>query len=198
MSQKQTPEREYRASEIRAEVDDTTVTIRGKALPFNTETKMGNFFTERFEQGSFRNSLKAPDIVLLAGHDGMPMARTGGETLSFREEEDGLHFEASLDRRDAFSESMAIKIERRDLTGVSIGFRAISENWVKGDSARGILPARTIREAELLEVSLTPFPAYKDTDVITVRDRGLASIKKEFDSGGESDNRESLGSVRNW
>ena len=131
---------------------------------------------------------------MLAGHDGMPMARTGGKTLSFREDEDGLHFEATLDRRDAFSDSMAIKIERRDLTGVSVGFSSISDEWVKGDARRGILPARTIREADLLEVSLTPFPAYRDTDVIAVRDRGL---EKVFTPDEIPANRP-LGSVRIW
>ena len=155
---------EYRAREIRAETTAETVTIRGLAVPYDSPTEIGDWFIERVDPDALSDSLDNQDIVLLTGHEGMPLARTGAGTMRLESRKDGLHFEADLDRRDTHAESIAIKLERRDLTGVSIGFVVEAAQWTFRDG-RGELDERLITEAELLEVSLTPFPAYRDTDV---------------------------------
>ena len=117
----------------------------------------------------------------------MPYARTGAETMSLREKKDGLYFEATLDRRDAQAESLSIKIQRGDLKGVSVGFRAEVDTWTRGDP-----PHRRVEEAELFEISLTPFPAYTDTDVKAVRDAGLAEAGAE-EKVAEEENEDERG-----
>ena len=99
--------------------------------------------------------------------------------MSFRETQEGLNFEANLDRRDALANSIAVQLERGDLTGVSVGFRATVDEWHRGDP-----PHRVVREAELFEISLTPFPAYKDTNVEAVRDAAMAELQAQEELEG--------------
>ena len=141
------------------------VRLTGMAVPYNTETDIAGVFKERFAKKAFDKRIDK-GAVMLANHDGLPFASVRGNTMSFEERKDGLYFDASLDMRDRDAESMAVKIERGDLRGVSVGFRAEKQNWNEDYTEREIL------EARLMEISITPFPAYPTTDVaIATRDR---------------------------
>ena len=171
---------EYRRLEFRAETTDDVVNIEGRGVPYNSPTTIGNWFTEEFAQGAFKESKADDEVVLLAGHEGMPLARNGAGTMSFKEKKDGLYFYASLDMRDPHAQSIAVKIDRGDLTGASVGFYAEEVNWIFNDDENE-LDKRIIKRGKLVEMSVTPFPAYQDTDV-GVRDarKILDSARKEY------------------
>lgn len=170
--------REFRVTspkmELRFQKNETSVDIFGMAVPYASRAEIGEWFTEEFVYGAFRGRLDEGSIVMLTNHGGLPLARVGAKTMSLREEEGGLMFDATLDVRDLFANSIAIQLERGDLTGVSVGFRAITDKWTRGDP-----PHRQVEEAELFEISLTPFPAYKDTDVQSIREAGLARTQEK-------------------
>ena len=108
----------------------------------------------------------------------MPYARVGAKTMELKEGDEGLLFSATLDLRDPEAKSMAAKIDRGDLTGVSIGFFVTKEEWTEPEDKRDY-SLRRIKEGELVEISMTPFPAYRDTELQAQRDSALAIIEAE-------------------
>lgn len=160
-----TTQLERRASvELRAEGRK----LIGRAAPFNTPTKIGDF-TETIAPGSFAESLaENRDIIMIADHDmSRVLGRTKSGTLRLQEAADGLQFE--LDVPDtALGRDMLTMAARRDLGGCSIGFNIPAG----GDEWRGT--HRTLKRVSLVEVSLvSSFPAYPTTHV-TARSAGSA------------------------
>ena len=165
---------EHRIAEIRFDSSDDEMQIRGIAVPYGRRTEIGSYFTEEVSEGAFRQSLSNDSVVMLAGHEGMPVARVGAGTMKFTDKRKGLEFKATLDLRDTQAKSLAVKVERGDLTGVSVGMIVTREEWSDMDED---MPHRNVREGELLEISLTPFPAYRDTEVVATRDQALREFK---------------------
>ena len=151
---------EYRLApkEFRFEASENEVRIEGMAVPYDSKIDYGGFFTESFRSGAFKDGID-DDTVLLANHQGLPFARVGGGTLEFKHKRDGLYFEALLDTRDNDAQSIAVKIERQDMTGVSVGFYSEEEVWHNDDDERQIV------RASLHEISVLHNPAYADTHV---------------------------------
>ena len=151
-------------TEVRFEAKGDEVTIRGIAVPYETEIDYGGWFRESFAKNAFKDGIDER-VVLLANHQGLPYARTGSDTLEFKEKKDGLYFSALLDTRDPDAKALSIKIEREDLNGVSVGFIANEQRWIYSDDLSEEPDRRIIERAELQEISVTPIPAYKDTHV---------------------------------
>ena len=171
------PNLEIRVADDAGE-DSTEFRIEGVAAPFDTFTEIGDYFHERFAKGAFKETLSSDDQSLLVGHDGLPIARTGNGHLSFKEAKEGLSMEAILDTRDTTSSDIRVKIERGDVSGLSVGFYALRDEW---DDLEEDMPKRTIHEARLVEVSIVADPAYKDTSVGlrgAVLERALSTRKR--------------------
>ena len=162
-------------TELRFDADDNEVKLRGVAVPYENQIDYGGWFREEFSKRAFKDGI-GESVVLLANHQGLPYARTGAETLEFKEKADGLHYGAMIDTRDPDAMGLYVKIDRRDLTGVSVGFVAKEVRWIWGDGEEE-LDRRIIVRAELHEISVTPMPAYVDTNV-EIDDRSLAIVKE--------------------
>jgi len=137
---------------------DGPVIFRGCAGPYNETSRMlydrPRPYRERFVRGALKWS---EETVMLVQHDqrGVPLGRVAAGTLEFEDSEDGLHFrcnlpESRMDIREA--------LERGDLDGsVSIGFQCEDDDWMHTKSAS----LRTVRKANLAEVSLVTAGAYR-------------------------------------
>lgn len=137
---------------------DTGVCFRGTAVPYDslsvTLRDRRRPYKERIQPGALRwdgNTV----LHLQHDHSGIPLARVSSGTLRFSETPAGLTFEADLpecrsDLREA--------LRRGDLDGsVSIGFRCDDDSWQHGKSTS----LRTVRSAELVELSIVTAGAYK-------------------------------------
>lgn len=154
-----TPRMELRFMTLTPSENDGTV--RGVAVPYNKlshvitgESRRG--FREKFAPGAARVS---DDTVLHLQHDqqGVPLGRVGAGTLRFRQEPEGLMFEADLPES---REDVREAVRRGDLVAASVGF-ILEENgdsWTH--SASGSV--RTVRAARIHEVSIVSSPAYPD------------------------------------
>ena len=72
-----------------------------------------------------------------------------------------------------------VSVRRGDIDGMSIGFFDVRDEWDIPDDPEK--PAkRTVLSARLVDVSITPMPAYPDTDV-AVRSLTAALSAKRFD-----------------
>lgn len=155
-------EREIRGgipAEIRA--DDDGVTVAGYAAVFNEVADIGGHFREVIAPGAFREAIGRDDVVFLVNHDGLPLARTRSGTLKLIEDWKGLRVETSLDPDDPDVRAIVGKMRRGDLDKMSFAFRAELQEWDDTQTP----PLRTIKRAELHDVSVVTYPAYEGTEI---------------------------------
>ena len=139
--------------------------VGGYAAVFNKLSEVLWNFREKIAPGAFAKSLRENDIIALWSHKtDQPLGRSGNGTLTLTEDKKGLKFELDLPDSPA-GQNAYVSIERGDVDGMSFGFTVREENWKRG---KGEKPhERTILDADLIEISPTAFPAYKQTKVGT-------------------------------
>ena len=163
----------------RAEGDEKPDRIIGLAVPFNKKTTIENFFTEEFSPGAFTKTLiernkKNRDILALTTHDtNNLLGRTFNNTLRLTETKRGLEFEIELPDTQLARDTMT-QVRRGDLAGASPRFIPVKQELDESKK----LPHYIVREAELIEVSLVPNPAYTNTTAQEARSI-LESCKPE-------------------
>ncbi len=156
--------------EIRTEGGSTRLSGR---FPYNVETALGSGRRERFAPGAFRARVAAgATVYLLAGHDPeKPLASTEAGSLSLRDDDAGLHIEARVSPATSWAQDALAALAAGLTTGLSPGFRVPAGGDTVTRSGDGLL--RTVRSAELYEVSLVTMPAY-DAAQIAARSWALA------------------------
>jgi len=155
---------------------ETGTTAAGYAAVFNAESSpIYDMFREIIKPGAFARSLSdGSDIVALYGHEmNDVLGRTSAGTLKLSEDATGLAFEIALPDT-SLGRDVATLLQRGDLKGASFGFRTRSATWPEAKSADG-LPIRELLDVELIEISLTAFPAYPDTSA-ALRDMYTAQL----------------------
>jgi uncharacterized protein len=170
------PDVEHRAvTELRAEASR----IVGHAVLFDVRSVDLDGFVELVRPAAVDRAL-APDadIRALYAHDPAAVLGRTPKTLQVAKDTRGLAF--TLDPAPTTVGKDALELVRRgDVTGASFGFRTIKDWWhVEGD-----VVVRELLDIELVEISLTAFPAYRDTDVSVAR-RALAAFRAQ--PGGRS------------
>ncbi|MBB4152910.1 hypothetical protein GGQ80_000798 [Sphingomonas jinjuensis] len=157
-------------------------TVRGYAAVFDTQTDIGGCWVETIAPGAFTATLRSADVLALYSHQtDRVLGRTGAGTMRLAEDERGLAVEIDLpdttDGRD-----LAVLIARGDVKGMSFGFIARRQVW--DETVEPV--RRTLEEVELLEVTITAFPQYPETEI------GLRSLeharaeRREHDRAGGS------------
>ena len=173
--------------EARAE-DDGKCVFQGYAIKWGVEARIGSYFIEKFTKGCFSEAMKDSDwdVRFMVEHDGLPIARTKGNTLTIKEDATGLHFRAECDKADSMTNDLMIKINRGDVDGVSIRFITEKDEWDHGDETEPSI--RTITRAKLREISAVTFPAHEATEIQEKRAKKVMETRDE-DSGGSQDEK---------
>ena len=154
-------------------------------IPYDSLSEDLGGFREVIRKGAFTKTLQEGDARCLWAHNTQyVLGRRSANTLSFRDEADGLHFDCTLPAtswaRDVFE-----TVSRRDAPGVSFGFYVIKDAWTRGQGKEPSL--RELLEVNMLEVSVgVAFPAYPASD-------SESSTRALFDKAGI--NIEKLASV---
>lgn len=152
----------FQPAEMRVdEQEDGPARLVGYAAVYNSRSENLGGFVEVIEPGTFSESV-GEDVRALVEHQGgnMTIGRTSAGTLRMREDDAGLWVEIDLPDTTAGRDVRAL-VERGDLDGMSIGFRAVSDRWAKEDDEH----VRYLSKAKLFEVSVVTFPAYQATGV---------------------------------
>lgn len=176
--------RTYAALQLR-DVDTSTTGrfMEGRAVPYGTWENVG-WYLEQHEKGSLAKSIEeaANGLPLLLWHDNRTYPV--GVADAWTEADDGLLGVWRMDSSDE-AQRAADLAERGMLTGLSIGFVPIRSEWEYVDLAEwdpDLGPDhmdRVVRqESRLLEVSLTPTPAYAGAQVTLVRSRDQVRHEK--------------------
>ena len=167
-----TKKTEFRSltSELRAEGDEKSLTIRGYAALFNSLSKPLNGYRERIAPGAFARSIReGADVKALINHDASHLlGRTKNGTLKLEEDSRGLKFVCILNPDNQASRDYHASIKRGDLDECSFAF-TVPENgdvWDEAQDENGLrYQRRTLRDVNLMDVSAVTYPAYDATSV---------------------------------
>lgn len=163
--------------EIRTDEATNKCEIQGYATTYNSSYPMyggpeKGGWNETIARGASKKSLmEHADVRFLINHEGITLARTASGTLELQDDELGLYVASSLDLESPLVRSLASALRRKDMDQMSFAFRVVREEW-DADYTQ-----RTIKEVELLDVSVVSFPANPTTQ-IGLRDQILAEAEK--------------------
>lgn len=128
-------------------------------------------FVEELRAGVFRKSLsesaRALPLHVNHNHAMIPV----GKATDWQDGNDVLLGTFDFDTR-AEAQEMARLVDEGYMTGASIGFAPISDEWTR----TGAKPKVVRREARMLETSLVSVPAYEDAGVLALRSMGHPEI----------------------
>lgn len=159
---------EYRAvsGDVKLSTKDGLYTeIRGRACPYNVKADIGPY-DEIIMPGCFTNSIQDSPrpLPLLLFHESGKTDHIIGHATAWEERKDGLYGTWSIDSSPDAQEA-ARRAEAGDLTGLSVGFVPVKHEVINNKAGNTVVRI----ECRLLEVSLTPTPAFKEGMVISVR-----------------------------
>lgn len=136
--------------------------VTGTAVVFNQWSEDLGGFIETISPNAFDN-VDLEDIVLLYNHDtGAVLSRTSADTLSINIDENGLHFTGRLPDT-TLGKDVLTNLRNGNIQGMSFGFTIDADDWQETENSDQL--KHVIKSiGKLYEISLTPFPAYKETD----------------------------------
>lgn len=159
---------EIRSTEINAENRQ----LAGYVVRWNKPSRLlWDEFVETFEKGAFAESLLKNDVRALFEHDhSRLLGRTSSGTLKLFEDDEGLRFNLELPNTQT-ADDLLESVKRGDISGMSFGFIALVDEWNET-----VEPAlRTVKKAELFEITVTSIPAYPDSSLeLAQRSRNAA------------------------
>jgi HK97 family phage prohead protease len=139
--------------------------LEGYASVFNRPSDDLGGFTEIVLPGAFTRSLQSNRVDPLALVHHMPhlvLGRRSAGTLRLEEDSKGLSFEVDLPDTTT-ARDLLVSVERGDIKGASFAFTVApdGDHWeVCGEQV-----TRELRDVTLHEITITPTPAYPDTEV---------------------------------
>ena len=146
--------------------------ISGVAIVFDAPTMIGDFREIIRPQAVDRMLRSSRDLKLLWNHDtSLVLGARASGTLRVQKTREGLAFDLHPPK---WAAPQVESIARRDVTGCSFGFYCLVDNWrMEGD-----VPVREVLDAEILEITVTAFPAYQQTTVsASAADRAAEMLK---------------------
>jgi HK97 family phage prohead protease len=180
---------ETRVYETSVELRDVTATgrgpytyLEGMAVPYDKWQDINDWMAERHAGGSFKRSTRdrsGHHAPLLLWHDNQQFPI--GHAEAWQHTPDGMFGVWKLNETD--NAQQAAKLAKAgDLTGLSVGFQDAVSPDVDEDAAGKLWVTRM--ESRLLEVSVTPTPAFADAAVTMVRTatRRPAPPEREVDA----------------
>ena len=163
------------SGETRMDVADRR--IRGTAIVFHSPSlDLGGFREIIHPQAVDRTLKEGIDVRALVDHETAKiMGRVTAGTLQLRKTAKGLVIEN--DPPDtSYARDLLVSIDRRDVTGMSFGFRVPKggDDWRQEDGEI----IRDVYDMHVSEVSFVTFPAYEATDAREAQ-RSLHQFQKE-------------------
>lgn len=141
--------------------DDNGMTVEGYAMLYN-QPSVPMPFVEYIDRGALDN-VDLSKVLLLYGHDlNSVLARSDAENLQLRADDKGLWFRATLPDTTLGHDTYT-NVANGNLKGCSVGFKIGDDKWLQGNDGKVIHHIRSFDQ--LIEISITPIPAYTETSV---------------------------------
>lgn len=171
--------RDVAGVEVRA-AGDSAPRFVGRALVYNSRAAIGDpkmwGFYEEFAAGAAARTLAEFDQRMLIDHDTYYLvSRVSAGDLVLTDSAAGVDVDSELDEELTYVRDLRRNVEKRRITGMSIGFRIPpgGQRWEEieveepdGAGRVRVFTAdlRVITDIDLIEVSAVTFPAFTDTE----------------------------------
>lgn len=157
----------------RSKQDEDKKVIQGYAVVFDSWTdisdKWGDTWKERISHHAFKESLKTNKILALYNHDFSNVLARKDVNMTLTEDEKGLKFEIALPNTSQANDLYEL-IDKGIVNQCSFAGIVKSELWELGDNDELL---RTINEIDLIEITITPIPAYEVTEAEVKRSKNI-------------------------
>jgi uncharacterized protein len=154
---------EIRSFELRAAAD-ADFALEGTAISYDCLSQDLGGFRERIMPGAFTRSIKAgADVKCLLNHDAnVVLGRTKSGTLELEDTSTGLRFRCELDEDNSQHRDVYASVKRGDLSECSFAFIVPQGGDDFDEVTQGgqRFLRRTIKDADLRDVSVVAYPAY--------------------------------------
>jgi len=161
------------------EVDGASGWVEGYASTFGNIDEGGDLVVKGAFLQTIAEKIPSGEIKFLAGHDWSPDAVLG-TVREMTETDIGLYFKAELSSAPSVQD-VRIKMLEGHLNRVSIGYQVIDFEYGKV----GEKTIRTLKQIDLYEVSVVPFPMNRSAVITGVKSQdsgvtrlALAGLKK--------------------
>lgn len=163
---------------LRAADDGQPRRFVGRCCVYGVRAPIGNpktwGFFEDFEPGTFTESLAVDDQRMLIDHDSYYLvSRVSAGDLRLSESSAGVDVDSDLDEELSYVRDFARNVEKRRITGMSIGFYVLEDRWTQieveepqPDGKVRVYEAdlRTVVKGQLVESSGVTWPAFVQTE----------------------------------
>lgn len=154
----------FEIADLEARADDSgnTSSIGGYAAVFNIRANVNGLFDEVIMPGAFSRTLaENKDIVAIVNHNfDNILGRTSNGLLTLTEDDRGLKFELQSNNTPKVHQVFE-DVKCRNLKDCSFLFFAKEEEWDYTITP----PLRTVKDVDLVEISLVTLPVYEGTEV---------------------------------
>lgn len=167
--------------ETRTEENSNEKIISGYINKFNTRSQYMGFY-EEVSEGAFNRTLAdGHNIYAMYNHDSnMILGSTRSGSLKLNVDNIGLHFELRINPNISYANDLYELVKNGDIEGCSFGMFVLDDEWTYTEDK---IDLRTIKEVELIECTITPFPAYLDSEAscrsFELHSKEIEEIKKK-------------------
>ena len=145
-----------------SESEDKPTIIEGYINKFDERSEFMGFY-ETVKRNAFDNTLNSDDsIIALFDHDTSKiLGSTKSGSLKLHKDEIGLRFELQPNLNVSYANDVAELVRSGDLNGCSFGMIVNEDDWTTNEEG---IDERQILDVDLVEVTLTAFPAYQSSE----------------------------------
>lgn len=142
--------------------EEESIYIEGYAAKFNSRSQYMGFY-EQIDNRAFDDTLaENNNIPALYAHDyDKVLGSTSNRTLNITKDDVGIKFSVKINPNVSYAKDVYELVRSGECGGCSFRFTCKEDSWGKTEEGRDL---RTLKKVDLKEVTLTPFPAYKDTE----------------------------------
>ena len=161
----------------RAKKDSEKKVIQGYAVVFDSWTDIsswGEIWKECIRKGAFTQSLKENSILALYNHDFNNVLARKDVNMKLVEDNKGLYFEIELP--DTTQGNDLYELIDKGIVNQCSFSGYVRKNLWSEDNGGNVL--REILEIDLIEITITPIPAYEVTEAEVKRSREIKSTKE--------------------
>lgn len=169
--------------ELRA-LDDNSMVIEGYITKFNTRSQYMGFF-EQVSPTAFSKTLAdGHNIFAMYNHDDDKiLGSTKTNSLQLSVDNIGLRFSLNINPNISYAKDVYELVKTKEVEGCSFGFITNEDDWTMQSDGTDL---RTLLDVTLIEVTITPFPAYLDSEAST---RSWEQHKKDLENNKNNELR---------
>jgi len=137
--------------------------LEGYFIVFGVETELYPGWFEKVEREAVIESVDKGEIVALFNHDtAKVLGSQKASTLKIIVDEIGLRGTITVNENDTEAVNVYERVMRGDIGGCSFGFYITEDSTSEDENGDYHI---TIKNAEVFEISIVTFPAYKETNI---------------------------------